>query len=72
MNYNLINFCEFDPHATKSYCAIHNEKVKGISYFLDISRRIGTPSLMHLCESISNLNAISAMSFPILSRNPVH
>lgn len=25
MNYNLVNFCEFDPYATKSYCAIHNE-----------------------------------------------
>lgn len=23
-NYKLINFCEFDPYATKSYCAIHN------------------------------------------------
>lgn len=23
MNYNLINFCEFDKYATKSYCAIH-------------------------------------------------
>ena len=25
MNYNLVNFCEFDPYAVKSYCAIHNE-----------------------------------------------
>lgn len=25
MNYNLLKFCEFDPHAVKSYCAIHNE-----------------------------------------------
>lgn len=24
MNYKLINFCELDKHATKSYCAIHN------------------------------------------------
>lgn len=24
MNYKIINFCEFDKHATKSYCAIHN------------------------------------------------
>ena len=24
MNYNLINFCEFDKYAVKSYCAIHN------------------------------------------------
>lgn len=23
MNYNLVNFCEFDKYATKSYCAIH-------------------------------------------------
>lgn len=23
MNYNLLNFCEFDKYATKSYCAIH-------------------------------------------------
>lgn len=23
MNYNLLNFCEFDNQATKSYCAIH-------------------------------------------------
>lgn len=22
--WNLVNFCEFDPYATKSYCAIHN------------------------------------------------
>lgn len=25
MKYNLINFCEFDKNAVKSYCAIHNE-----------------------------------------------
>ena len=25
MNYNLLKFCEFDPYAVKSYCAIHNE-----------------------------------------------
>ena len=24
MNYNLVNFCEFDKYAAKSYCAIHN------------------------------------------------
>lgn len=24
MNYNLVNFCEFDKYATKSYCAIHD------------------------------------------------
>lgn len=24
MNWKLINFCEFDKYATKSYCAIHN------------------------------------------------
>lgn len=24
MNYNLVNFCEFDKYAVKSYCAIHN------------------------------------------------
>ena len=24
MNYNLINFCENDKYATKSYCAVHN------------------------------------------------
>lgn len=24
MNYNLLKFCEFDKHATKSYCAIHD------------------------------------------------
>ena len=24
MNYNLLNFCEFDKHAIKSYCAIHD------------------------------------------------
>lgn len=23
MNYNLVNFCEFDKYAVKSYCAIH-------------------------------------------------
>ena len=23
-NYKLVNFCEFDKYATKSYCAIHN------------------------------------------------
>ena len=23
MNFNLVNFCEFDKYATKSYCAIH-------------------------------------------------
>lgn len=23
--YNLVNFCEFNNHAAKSYCAIHNE-----------------------------------------------
>jgi len=23
MKYNLVNFCEFDKHAVKSYCAIH-------------------------------------------------
>ena len=22
--YKLVNFCEFDSHAIKSYCAIHN------------------------------------------------
>nr|DAE43327.1 MAG TPA: DNA methyltransferase [Caudoviricetes sp.] len=21
--WKLVNFCEFDPHAVKSYCAIH-------------------------------------------------
>lgn len=26
MNFNLINFCEFDKNAIKSYCAIHNEQ----------------------------------------------
>lgn len=25
MNYNLVNFCEFDKHAVESYCAIHGE-----------------------------------------------
>ena len=25
INYKLINFCEFDKYAEKSYCAIHNE-----------------------------------------------
>ena len=24
MNYNLVNFCEFDKYAVKSYCAIHD------------------------------------------------
>lgn len=24
MNYELVNFCEFDKYATQSYCAIHN------------------------------------------------
>lgn len=24
LNYKLVNFCEFDSYATKSYCAIHN------------------------------------------------
>lgn len=24
MNYKKVNFCEFDPFASKSYCAIHN------------------------------------------------
>lgn len=24
MNYNLVNFCEFDKYAAKSYCAIHD------------------------------------------------
>lgn len=24
MNYNLVNFCEIDKYASKSYCAIHN------------------------------------------------
>lgn len=28
MNYELVNFCEFDSYATKSYCAIHNENEK--------------------------------------------
>ena len=23
-NWKLVNFCEFDPYAVKSYCAIHN------------------------------------------------
>lgn len=23
-NWNLVNFCEFDKYATKSYCAVHN------------------------------------------------
>ena len=23
MNYELVNFCEFDPYASKAYCAIH-------------------------------------------------
>lgn len=23
-NWSLVNFCEFDPYAIKSYCAIHN------------------------------------------------
>ena len=23
-NWNLVNFCEFDKYAIKSYCAIHN------------------------------------------------
>lgn len=23
--WNLVNFCEFDKYAVKSYCAIHNE-----------------------------------------------
>ena len=25
IKYELINFCEFDKYATKSYCAVHNE-----------------------------------------------
>lgn len=25
MRHNLVNFCEFDKYAVKSYCAIHNE-----------------------------------------------
>lgn len=24
MNYNLVNFCEVDKYATKSYCAVHD------------------------------------------------
>lgn len=28
MNYKLVNFCEFDENAVKSYCAIHNEDEK--------------------------------------------
>ena len=23
-SWKLVNFCEFDPYAVKSYCAIHN------------------------------------------------
>ena len=26
--YELVNFCEFDPYAVKSYCAIHGEREK--------------------------------------------
>lgn len=25
MNYNLLNFCECDKYAIKSYCVVHNE-----------------------------------------------
>ena len=50
MNYNLINFCEFDKYATKSYCAIH-EVSKSLNLGDITQIDIGS---LHKCDLITH------------------
>ena len=50
MNYNLVNFCEFDKYAVKSYCAIHG---------VDESKNLGDITQVDIEALSTNIDLIT-------------